>query len=156
MTQCSLSILLLVLGLVITVVGYKYFARLREVAKWISVPAAVTEKAVGCFSRPEVYAYVKYYYPVVLYRYEVDDCTFESTRYSIDREGWWSTDKKSIETLLDSGDSLVSVYVDPQDPRSSVMQRNVSPRRLSHYWGTLFGGVIVTAMAALSAMFMCF
>ncbi|WP_439849209.1 DUF3592 domain-containing protein [Thioalkalicoccus limnaeus] len=110
---------------------------------------------VGCLKRPEGYIYVTYYYPLVRYLYEINGKTYEGTQYCIDSKGWWSTDKGFIEKLVNSDRTSVSIYVNPSDPELSVMKKNVSRKRRSHYWGTLLGGVLVSVAAIISAAFVC-
>jgi hypothetical protein len=106
---------------------------------------------VGVVERPEVQVKIEYYFPDIRYTYFVGEKKYSGSKYSIDNEGWWSTNEDTIKNIVRdiNKQNSVTAYYDPQDNSSSVLVRDVSKTRKRHYIGLLGSGVFVVGIGVL-------
>lgn len=111
----------------LSVVGYfdygyaqAYRRQARAARSFRAVPAIVVSANVwegGSARRGSMYS------PRILTRYEMAGQSYESDRYFFTGDGW--SDRASVQDVVDRYPvgATVEVYVDPDDPRSAVLNR---------------------------------
>lgn len=149
MTNQFLVLVLCSIGVILIVRALLFFRKLILIKKWIPVDVNVTSARVKCVEQAEVYVKIERFIPIIHYTYEVEGVYFEGRDVSIDRNGWISNERKEVESLVTELSEKASAYYNPRDFSKSVLTRDVSKKRKSHYYATAFSGLLVLAVCFL-------
>lgn len=117
---------LMFVGVVVWIVAIYTAARELETARWPSVPGEVTSTDIKRHVHSHEGGGTRYSYaPVVAYRYRVRGVQYESDRLSACEVAGRESYARRRRAEYGPG-AKVTVYYDPEDPASAVLERGLS------------------------------
>lgn len=117
---------------------------------WAKVQGTIKALAEAYDEKTIFYATIKYFFPAVRYEYEYNGRKYLSDKVAIDKEDIWVPEVNLWGDRIREDEKFwrswqlgtsVSVYVNPQHPDQSVLIKQVSRQRRSHYLALLIGGL---------------
>ncbi len=119
------TIFAIVLGLLVTYVGWSYAALARKMRSYKSVPGRVISRAVALVpsgnTRTGVWGQGGGYTPQITYRYTVDGVVHESKNVARAVRGY---KERFAQAKLDSIPDDVVVWYDPKNPAEAYLEKH--------------------------------
>ena len=140
-------IILFLIAAILFIIGTKQIIKSRSLGNWMEITGSLLKTDIGVFrvSFGKYSSPVKHYYPLAYYSYNYNGAHYKSNQYAFDHKSIWSTEQELVEKVIKELESneTINVFVNPNNPKEAVLNRQVSANRLSHYWALLASGCIL-------------
>jgi hypothetical protein len=147
-------LILFFVGMLIAVRAVLHFARQKRTRNWIPVDITITRSEIDLVEKPEIYAKIEYFFPLVEYSYEVDGLAYKSDKVSLDSKAWVLKSRSEVEKAFERAISRKKAYLNPVDYREAVLIREIPKERRMHYVGVLMAGLLVSIVALSLLVFL--
>ncbi len=126
--------------------------------RWLPARATVISISETWVDVPMRYKPLKYYFPKIVFEYEIYGRTFRSNRTSFEKENIWQpeVDLCGVPNAKDEffwakwiKGTPINVYVNPGNLSESVIVRDLNRKRRSHHLAVMVSGIIVVFLWAV-------
>ena len=121
--------------------------KLRASRHWIETGIVVHESKIASELDVIKYARLQYFYPCIEYSYTVDSICVKNSTVSFDKKGIWVDTETEAERLLNALLRDKKAFYNPAKPTESVMMREMSPKRRSHYKSMILAGLMLISIS---------
>ncbi len=145
--------LVLILGVALIALGVGRMIPYLRARNWVSETARVLSiTELGSEVWLTYNMRMKYCFPQIQYEYLSQGGAHKSNRVSFEKQNIWvpevdgwgnPTDKTKRFWAGWSKDSNIPIYINPNNPRESVIIRVLSKRRRSHHLAFIAGGIFI-------------
>jgi len=145
-----------IFGLSFVIYGYYKILIPSRIYTWCKIDASVDSCSILEHDILESEASIETFYsPTLHYQYDYEGKHYYSDCISHDIRSIWSKDRDKIEKLIEllRQSQTISVYVNPKNPRESVVYANLSAKRLNHFYTIIFSGILLIAIGIFLYIF---
>lgn len=145
--------LVLILGVALVGLGVARMYPYLRSRNWVAGTARVVSISELCAQVRLTYnVRIKYYFPKVEYEYKSEGSQLKSNRVSFEKQNVWVPEVDSWGSPADktrvlwanwSKDSTIPIYINPNNPKESVIVRDLSKKRRSHHLAFITGGILL-------------
>lgn len=156
-----LALSFLVAAILVSFGCYRIF-KYTELDNWVKHIGTVLDIREECKSVKQQYYDLKYFYPVIKYKYTINETEFIFSSVSPHIRNVWLCEKNDWGNLLDNQSKFwhgwqkgtdIDIFVNSEKPTESYVINRQSKLHRSHNYAILLGGIIVFIIAVVLATY---